>query len=67
MNNPLIRVRSRNHLCDREVLLQEVEGDFAEVEVLSQLRIGEKNLSRILSHICFTMIKRAINSSIAAV
>jgi hypothetical protein len=49
MNNPLVWVRSRNHLRDGEVFLKEVEGDFAEVEVLPQLRIGEKNLSHRLT------------------
>ena len=51
MNNPLVWIRSRNHLRDGKVLLQEVEGDFTEVEVLSQLGIGKKDLSHILSHI----------------
>ena len=51
MNNPLVWIRSRNHLRDGKVLLQEVEGDFTEVEVLSQLGIRKKDLSHILSHI----------------
>ena len=51
MNNPLIWVCSRDHFCNRKVLLQKVEWDFAEVEVFSQLRIREENLSHILSHI----------------
>ena len=63
MNYPLVRVCPGNHLCDGEVLLQEVEGDLAEVEVLAQLGVGKKNLFQYsvtnLKH--FTIIMRAIN------
>lgn len=45
VDDPLVWICSGNHLGDGHVLLQEVERDFAEVEVFSQLRIREKNLS----------------------
>ena len=48
VDDPLVWICSRNHLGDGHVLLQEVERDFAEVEVFSQLRIREKNLSQQL-------------------
>ena len=48
VDDPLVWICSGNHLGDGHVLLQEVERDFAEVEVFSQLRIREKNLSQRL-------------------
>ena len=39
VDDPLVWICSGNHLGDGHVLLQEVERDFAEVEVFSQLRI----------------------------